>query len=191
MNAVIKSVCHGAAIAMAVLSLGVLVIHPVSAAVYAYPLKKQSPAQQQDDERACDRWATERTGFDPRRPPVYQGGSRGAGPSASVNSGIFGRGSYGQGGGLGDAGKGAGLGALGGAIAGDVGAGAAIGALSGLFIGGVKRSSKEQERADWERQQAQQQASERSRFDAQVRQMRAEHDRAYAVCMDGRGYRVN
>jgi hypothetical protein len=191
MNSHIKALCGGVSIAAALIALGVLTVQPAVAGVYAYPLKNQSARQQQDDELACVNWATNRTGFDPRNPPVYRGGYSGGGPSGSVQSGVFGRGSYGQGGGLGDAGKGAGIGLLGGAIAGDAGKGAAIGALSGLFIGGVKRSNQAQERENWERQQAQQQSQQRAQFNAQVGQMRAEHDRAFGACMSARGYRVN
>ena len=123
----------------AALSLAVTLLPAAMAqGAYAYPLKGQSAQQQQKDELECIDWATQRTGVDPRRPPSYQGGYSGAAPSGQVNSGFFGRGRYGEGGGIADAGKGAAGGALVGAIAGDAGKGAAIGALSGLFIGGVK-----------------------------------------------------
>lgn len=192
MKAGINEALRGASIAAAMLWLGATVSTPALAQVYAYPLEGQDAQQQQKDDVECGNWAINRTGFDPRRPPVYQGGYYGgSGPSSSVNSGVFGRGNYGEGGGVGDAAKGAGLGALGGAIAGNAGKGAAIGALSGLFIGGVKRSNQTSERENWERQQAQMEAQQRSQHDAHVRQMNAEYGRAFAACMSARGYRVN
>jgi hypothetical protein len=191
MKSTISTACRHAAVALATLGLLGPVSQTASAQVYAYPTKNQSPQQQQQDDLDCLRWATERTGFDPRRPPQYQGGSYGAAPSSSVQSGVFGRGSYGEGGGIADAGKGALGGAAIGAIAGDAGKGAAIGALSGLFIGGVKRSNQQAEREAWYRQQQQQEAQAQQQFQRQVAQMQAEHDRAYAACMSGRGYRVN
>ena len=160
--------------------------------VYAYPMKNQSAQQQQKDEGECDAWATQQTGFDPRRPPQFHGsGGDYGGPSGSVQSGIFGRGQYGEGGGIADAGKGALGGLLIGGIAGDAGKGAAIGSLSGLFLGAVKRSSAESEREAWHAQHQQQQAAARAQYNQQIQQMQGEHDRAFGACMSGRGYRIN
>lgn len=190
MKTKIKAACKSIAVTASVLCLLGPIAQPAAAGVYAYPLKNQSEQQQQNDEVACERWATQRTGFDPRRPPQYHGGGYSP-PPPSGQSGVFGRGGYGQGGGLADAGKGAGIGAIGGAIGGDAGKGAAIGALSGLFIGGVKRSNQAAEREAWERQQAQQQSQQQARHRNEIARMQADHDRAFAACMDGRGYRVN
>ena len=70
------------------------------------------------------------------------------------------------------AGRGAAVGAVGGAIGGDAGKGAAIGAATGALVGGMRRA--DQRRAA---EQAQSQAS-------------AEYGRAYAACLEGRGYTV-
>ena len=70
------------------------------------------------------------------------------------------------------AGRGAAVGAVGGAIAGDAGKGAAIGAASGALVGGFRRA--DQRRAS---EQAQSQAS-------------AAYNRAFAACLEGRGYTV-
>ena len=70
------------------------------------------------------------------------------------------------------AGRGAALGAVGGAIGGDAGKGAAIGAATGALMGGFRRM--DQQRAA---QQAQSQAG-------------AAYSRAYAACLEGRGYTV-
>ncbi len=187
-----REVWRRTCVGVAALSLTMIALPPAMAQeVYAYPLKNQTAQQQQKDELECIDWATQRTGFDPRRPPAYRGGYSGGGaPSGQVNSGVFGRGRYGEGGGIMDAGKGAGLGALGGAIAGDAGKGAAIGALSGLFIGGVRRSNAASEREQWERQQAQAQAQQRAQYDQEIAYLRNEHSRAFGACMSARDYRV-
>ena len=112
MNFDVRAMCRGVCIVATTFALGALVASPAAAQVYAYPLNGQSAKQQQNDEVACDRWAIDRTGFDPRQPPAYYGGQTGGGPSGSVQSGAFGRGTYGQGGGLADAGKGAGRAAV-------------------------------------------------------------------------------
>ena len=163
---------------------------PVAAqGVYAYPKGKQSPQQQQKDESECHGWAVQRTGYDPSRQRTYvvQGGGS---PPPSSSGGLFGQGSYGSGGGVADAGKGAAIGAMGGAIAGNAGKGAAIGALSGLFIGGVKRSNQQAEREAWERQQAQQRAAQERQIARQEDARRGEFTRAYSACMQGRNYQI-
>jgi hypothetical protein len=70
------------------------------------------------------------------------------------------------------AGRGAAIGAVGGAIGGDAGKGAAIGAATGALVGGMRRA--DQRRAA---EQAQSQAS-------------AGYGRAFAACLEGRGYTV-
>ncbi len=158
--------------------------------VYVYPKGGQSPQQQQKDESECHGWAVQRTGFDPTRQRTYvvEGGYSSPPPSSS--GGLFGQGSYGSGGGVADAGKGAAVGAIGGAIAGNAGKGAAIGALSGLFIGGVKRSSQQSEREAWERQQAQQRAAQQNQIARQEEARRSEYIRAYSACLQGRNYEI-
>ena len=68
--------------------------------------------------------------------------------------------------------RGAAVGAVGGAIGGDAGKGAAVGAATGALVGGMRRA--DQRRAA---EQTQSQAS-------------AEYGRAYAACLEGRGYTV-
>lgn len=157
--------------------------------VYAYPTEGQSQQQQERDKSECHVWAVDASRFDPYRQQTYvvQGSSS---PPPSSNSGLFGRGSYGEGGGVADAGKGAAVGAIGGAIAGNAGKGAAIGALSGLFIGGVKRSNQEAEREQWERRQAEQRYQQQQQIASQQAAGEREYRRAYSACMQGRGYQV-
>jgi hypothetical protein len=172
----------------AVIAMGAWQQASAQGQVFAYPKGKQSAQQQQKDHGECNRWAINQANFDPSRQQVYvQQGSSSPPPRSS---GLFGRGEYGQGGGVADAGKGAAGGALIGAIAGNAGAGAAIGALSGLFIGGVKRSNQAEERRQWE----QQQQSQRRQQEQQISQQRAQgmhaYNRAFSLCMEARNYSV-
>lgn len=160
------------------------------AGLYAYPSKGQSPQQQDKDRYDCNNWAIGQTGFNPATarvsapPPSY------ASAPPPQSGGVFGRGSYGEGGGMADAGKGAALGALGGAIAGNAGAGAAIGALSGLFLGGIRRSEQAQEQQQWQQQQAAQRQHQQAQAQAAYNAGLHDYKRAYSACMSGRGYRV-
>lgn len=150
--------------------------------VYAYPLKGQSAEQQHKDKAECHTWAVSQTGFNPST----------AGPVATYSapppqqSGAFGRGAYGQGGAMGDMGRGAAMGALGGAIAGDAGKGAAVGALAGGLFGGIKRSQADYERQQWKQQQASQLQQQQQIRDQQM----AGYNRAYTICIGSKGYAV-
>jgi hypothetical protein len=80
-----------------------------------------------------------------------------------------------QGGAVRGAAGGAALGAIGGAIGGNAGKGAAIGAGVGAGAGLIRQAGRNQQAA-----QAQQQAQ----------LGRNNYDRAYAACLEGRGYQV-
>ena len=142
----------------------------MAAGVIVYPAGGQSAEQQQADEGACMSWAKERTGFDPTAPMQTTS------PPPSQQEPTT------------SAGKGALRGALGGlaigAIAGDAGKGAAIGAASGALIGGVRRHDQVErsydQQDDWEDEQA-----------ARYQESQNEFNRAYATCLQGRGYTVN
>ena len=75
------------------------------------------------------------------------------------------------------------LGAITGAIAGDTKKGAAIGAAAGGLFSGMRRHNQQtreaQARDNWEQQQA-----------AQYSRNRSDYNRAYAACLEGRGYTV-
>ena len=79
--------------------------------------------------------------------------------------------------------KGALGGAALGAIIGDSSKSAKRGAVAGGLIGGVRQSSNnsrvEQDRSQWERDQANQYAQRRNNY-----------NRAYSACLEGRGYTV-
>jgi hypothetical protein len=139
-----------------------LAVGQVWAEVFAYPKKGQSQEQFEKDQFECHKWAKGQTGVDPTQPQQSA-----AAPPPQGGGAVRG------------AAKGAALGAIGGAIAGDAGKGAAIGAGVGAAGGAMKRRQQEQQAA-----QAQQQAQ------AQAQAARSQYDKAYAVCLEGRGYQV-
>ncbi len=146
------------------LMVGVMVIvssASVQAEPYVYPAKGQSAEQMEKDKYQCYGWGKQQTGFDPMNPPVVSTGQ--------ANTGRV----------VGGAAKGAAGGAVIGAIAGDAGKGAAIGAVTGTAARGMRN----RQAVGQQQQQAQQQS-------ASIAQMRSEYDRAYAVCLEGRGYSV-
>lgn len=132
------------------------------AQMFIYPLEGQSSEQQEMDEFACYKWAKEQTGFDPNQ------------PVASASSPKKRRGGM-----LGGAMGGAALGAIGGAIAGNAGKGAAIGAGVGAGAG-LLGQSRDNVKAERKQQQTA----------SQNQQNRQTFNRAYGVCLEGRGYKV-
>jgi hypothetical protein len=68
---------------------------------------------------------------------------------------------------------GAAVGAVGGAIGGNAGKGAAIGAATGALFGGIRQHARNNDQAAYQQQQA-----------------NDGYRRAYAACMQGRGYSV-
>ncbi len=128
----------------------------------AYPSKGQSPQQQQSDDGACYSWAKSNTGIDPATAST-------APPPPSGPA-------VGGGERVGGAARGAAGGAVIGAIAGDAGKGAAIGAAAGTMAGGAR--ARQNRRA----QQANAQAQSQGAMDT--------YYRAWAACMQGRGYSI-
>ncbi len=132
--------------------------------LYIYPAKGQSADQQGEDEYGCYKWAKQDTGFDPMAAPTTSSPA----PSTQQSSGGGARGALG--------------GAAIGAIAGnsdDALKGAAIGGLLGGMRQRGKNTSAQQEQDQWEQQQANQYAGNRNNY-----------NRAYAACLEGRGYTV-
>jgi hypothetical protein len=142
----------------------------LAAGVIVYPAKNQSSEQQQKDQGECLSWASQQTGFDPTAPlaasapppPVTA-------PTTSAGRGLV---------------RGALVGVTVGAIAGDAGKGAAVGAASGALVGGMRRrgqvaNSYAQQEA-WANDQA-----------VQYQQKQLDFNRAYGVCLQGRGYTVS
>jgi hypothetical protein len=152
----------------AVLSLLLAVSPAISdtsvAGMLIYPSKGQSPEQQKRDEYECHQWAVQQTGFDPTQ--ATQSSQH---QSATRRGGVV-RGA------LGGALLGAGIGA----IAGDAGKGAAIGAIAGGAGGGIRQRRMNR------------QADEANRQAMSNRQAALnEYNRAKAVCLEGRGYKVS
>ena len=141
-----------------------LLIPMAYAQTYIYPAQGQSDEQMEKDKYACYQWASKESGFDPMQAP-----------QATQSQQASSDGSAGRG-----AAKGAAIGAVGGAIAdNNVGRSAAIGAVVGGGVGAARQNKQQQA------QQQQQQAA----ADQQAQQ-RANYDRAYGVCLEGKGYTV-
>jgi len=138
---------------------------------YIYPSRGQSPQQEQFDKGECYTWAVQQSGFDPANPQVA---SPVPPPTPGAPEGGLFRGAAG----------GAALGAVGGAIGGSAGEGAAIGAAVGGLFGAMRR-------ARYAEEQQQQQATFNAQRQNSLAQGRANYNRAFAVCMTGRGYTVN
>jgi hypothetical protein len=123
-----------------------------------YPSKGQSDAQRSKDELACHEWAQKETGVDPVALAEQQQQQQGQGSGTE-----------------GSAARGAGIGAMRGAMDGDAGAGAMHGAGMGRLIAMVRA-----------RRQLKQQQSANEQSSSQMEQ----YDKAYATCLTGRGYAV-
>ncbi len=132
------------------------------AQMFVFPEKGQTKDQQELDQFTCHKWAKEQTGFDPNQTSM-------AAAPAPPEQGQAVRG----------AARGAALGAIGGAIGGNAGKGAAIGAAVGGGAGAVRRR-----RAEMHYEGQVQEAS------AQRQQQQGEFNRAYGVCLEGKGYKV-
>jgi len=133
-----------------------------SLGVVAYPSKGQSPNQQSKDEGECFAWGKQQTGIDPFA--VASAPTQQPGPAVGGGERLRG------------AARGAAGGAAIGAIAGDAGKGAGIGAVAGTMVGGHKARKN---------QEAQQQQAEQNKA-ATLQQF----NKAFGVCMEGRGYAV-
>lgn len=130
--------------------------------IMVYPAKGQDSATQQQDEGECFIWAKNQTGIDPMSPVAA------ATPQAPQQQGRA----------VGGAARGA---IIGGIVDGSDGAktGAAIGA-----VGGRMRQNSSNKASS---QQAQQSTEQANQINAQNKDT---FDRAYGVCLQGRGYTV-
>ena len=129
-----------------------------------YPAKGQSGRQQDHDKYECYDWARGQSGFDPARPSEPPASSSSNPPGAKTGAMV--------------------RGAIGGAAIGelanhDAGRGAAVGALGGAAIERVRQ----QQVAQAKQQQSAQQQAVRN-------QQRATYERAFGACMEARGYVV-
>jgi hypothetical protein len=130
-----------------------------------YPAEGQDKEKQEFDEFQCYGWAKDQSGFDPMVVPT----ATEAPPEQQAAKGGLARGAAG--------------GAAVGAIV-DGGDGAAKGAAAGAVIGGMRRRGQQRDQAqknsNWEQEQTQQYAAARTNY-----------NRAFAACLEGRGYTVN
>ncbi len=134
-----------------------------------YPNEGQSAEQIEQDKFHCYGWARDQSGFD----PLQRQQASSAPPPRQAPKGGVGRGAV----------RGGVGGAAVGAIAGDAGKGAAAGAVGGAVIGGARRRDQRRQQQAATQQWAQQEV-------AQYEQARSTYDRAYAACLEGRGYTV-
>jgi hypothetical protein len=139
---------------------------PVSAdELMIYPSEGQDQATQDKDKYECYGWAKEQSDFDPMAPPT----ATEAPPQQGAQKGGVGRGAL----------RGAAVGAI---I--DGSDGAKTGAVAGGAMGGMRRGNQnreeDQERENWEQEQAAIYANQRN-----------DYNRGYAACLQGRGYTVN
>jgi len=129
-----------------------------------YPTKNQTKEQQDKDNYECYGWAKQQSGFDPMAAPTASAPP----PQQQAPKGGAGRGAL----------RGA---AVGGIV--DGSDGAKTGAAAGAVVGGVRRRDQRRQQQVEQQQYAQQEA-------AQYQGNRDSYNRAYAACMEGRGYSV-
>jgi hypothetical protein len=138
--------------------------------VYAYPLRGQTPQQQDRDHYECSIWATQQTGFDPSAPgvPPHERVAVVSAPPPGTNTAI---------------------GAVAGAIIGAAIAPrwqAAPAALAGAVVGSAVGSTADAANAQATRQVV---VGDRRAAAAQEEQA-ANYRRALSACLDARGYSV-
>lgn len=133
--------------------------------LYVYPNQGQNEEKQEQDQFQCYTWARDETKFDPMQAPQASTPQ----PQSSKSEPSVARSAVG--------------GAALGAIVGDSSDAAVKGAAAGALMGGWRKSKhrKEEQKAQdqWANQQAQQYQAARNQY-----------NRAYAACLEGRGYTV-
>ncbi len=133
--------------------------------LYVYPSKGQNKQKQKEDEFECYKWAVEQSGIDPLNLPKVTAPAPQSGPNGSAVVG---------------AAKGAAAGAAIGSISGDMGKGAAYGAMAGAVVG--RRQGKQA--------QAQGNAQAQQQTAAQEQAMKDSFEKAFSVCIEGKGYTI-
>jgi hypothetical protein len=136
-----------------------------SLGIYVFPSNGQDQKQQETDETACFNWAKQQTGYDPMNPTKVV--------AAEADTSLDGSAVVGAAGG-------AAAGAAIGAIAGDTGQGAAIGAV----VGGL-RGRRSRKVGDHQEQQQNNAAAA-----AQNQKFKDDYNKAFSVCMEGKGYTI-
>jgi hypothetical protein len=156
--------------------------------MYAYPRSGQSPEKQSKDESECYASSKQQTGVDPQAPaPAGKSAEqKAAEQKAAADSAQAPKGGRVKG-----AARGAAGGAAIGAINDDAGDGAAAGAVAGTMVGGAKQRKAN---AAAKQQASANTAAAQQKEDEQLKQANAANldsfKRAFAACMDARGYSV-
>ena len=143
---------------------------PLAQELIVFPAKGQSEEQIEKDKFTCYSWAKKQSGFDPMEiplatepPPEQKAGKGGAVKGAAVGAGVGW--------------------AVGRASGQSVSKGAKKGAAAGGLLGGLRQRSRRQadEKAqkEWEQKQVE-----------QYMQKRNTYNRAYAACLEAKGYTV-
>jgi hypothetical protein len=150
-----------------------------SLGVHVFPSKAQTAAQQQTDEASCFNWAKGNTGFDPLAPPPLPAlqpvPAQQPAPNPAGDAPVRG------------AAGGAAAGAAIGAVGGNAGRGAAIGATAGALAGiAARRQGVEVAQL----QQAREVAAAERQAEMQLAALRANYNRAFSACLEGKGYTV-
>lgn len=149
-----------------VLMLSLAVTIPAFAGeLIIFPAKGQSAERMEKDKTNCQAWAKKETGVDPL--VLAQKSIEQAPPSGPQGERVRG------------VARGAAGGAVIGAVAGDAGKGAAIGATAGVMAGGARQRGKARAEQGAKQQQK-----------AQTKQALDKYNRAYAACLEGKGYTV-
>lgn len=130
-----------------------------------YPAKGQSQGQMEKDKGNCSTWAKKETGVD----PAVLAQESTEQPAQTGPKGERLRG----------AARGAGAGAIVGGIGGNAGKGAAIGAGAGAVAGGARQRGKAEAQQENEQQQK-----------TATKESLEKYNRAYAACLEGKGYTV-
>lgn len=137
----------------------------VQADLYVYPQKGQSAEQTDKDKHECYGWAKGKTGFDPMAAP------KASTPAPKVEEK------------KGGAVKGAAVAGVTAKVFGSSSKTTKKSAAAGAVVGGAKQGSdnkkQQQAKKDWEQKEASNYAANRN-----------EYNRAYGVCLEGRGYSV-
>lgn len=139
----------------------VMAVEPI-----VYPANNQTTEQQTSDQEECRQWAAGQSGYDPASVPVQEPAPPAQEKRARDSNLVKG------------AVAGAAVGGLGGSMGGNFGKGAAAGAAAGLALGAIK-DHKEQT-----------QASQTAPPDNQNSERESHYNKAYAACLEGRGYTV-
>ncbi len=140
--------------------------------LFVYPAKGQSKDQTEQDKYQCYQFAKQETGFDPMARPTTST------PRPAREKETWGTGQGAVGGALLGAGAGALLGGGDGAVT-----GAVVGGVGGGAMGHMRRSDQKRRedarQRDWEQRETSRYSSGRNSY-----------ERAYAACLEGRGYTV-